>query len=68
MSFILPEGVTYLFRTDMLGNKYWSEPVTVSDGGSVTIIPMGGGYFSLYTGETTELPLPGKSRGRCLIV
>ncbi|MDH4319803.1 MAG: hypothetical protein OEV64_15580, partial [Desulfobulbaceae bacterium] len=60
-NFTLPEGVEYLFRTDMLGNQYWSEPVTVSDGGSVTIIPMGGGYFSLYTGETGEQPLTGLS-------
>ena len=43
----------------MLGNQYWSDPLTVSDGGSVAIIPMGGGIFSLYMGESADLPLGG---------
>lgn len=57
VSFTLAEGVEYLFKTEILGNEYWSSAITVIDGGESVSIDTGGGTFSFSVGESTDIPL-----------
>lgn len=57
VSFTLAEGVEYLFKTEILGNEYWSSALTVVDGGVSVSIDTGGGTFSLAVGESTDIPI-----------
>jgi len=59
VEFNLAEGVDYTFRTDMFGNEYWSETITVADGGSSGVIDTKGGTLALTLGESEDLPLAG---------
>ena len=56
--FNLPEGENYTFRADLLGGQYWSEALTVTDGGTSGMIATGGGLLSLNL-KDNENPLAG---------
>ena len=58
--FTLPAGKTFLFRTDILGSRYWSEKTTVTAGGdNHTVIDVGGGRLQLTVLQNETDPLPG---------
>jgi len=57
VSFDLPVGKNYKFRADVAGNQYWSEVVTVTDGGvNQVTVNAGGGRFQI-----TVQKAPGES-------
>jgi hypothetical protein len=56
--FDLPVGETFMFRTNVLGSRYWSEAVTVSDDGSNNIaVDVGGGRLqaTVQMNDTTPI-------------
>jgi hypothetical protein len=58
--FDLPVGKTFKFRADILGSKYWSQPVTVS-GGAVNQVSLdaGGGLIVATVEKSAESPMDG---------
>ena len=60
VSFDLPVGAVFLFRTDLYGSQYWSESVTVSDGGPVDVaVDTGGGQFVCRIQKSDTEPIAG---------
>jgi hypothetical protein len=60
VAFQLPTGVSYKFRADILGGKYWSEDTTLTTGGVTTVdLNAGGGIFQVTLQEDSGTPLPG---------
>ena len=60
VSFILPIEMAYSFRTDILGNQYWSLSNTIVAGGvNQLAIDAGGGRYQITLMEKTETPMPG---------
>lgn len=59
-SFILPIGMAYSFRTDILGNQYWSLSNTIVAGGvNQLALDAGGGRYQITLMEKAETPMPG---------
>ncbi len=60
--FDLPVGETYLFRADILGSRYWSDPVEVEAEGEnpVGIVP-GGGALGIMLAKGDGTPISGVS-------
>ena len=60
VSFMLPTGVSFKFRADILGGKYWSEDTTLTAGGATTVdLNAGGGVFQVTLQEEPGVPLAG---------
>ena len=60
VSFVLPVGRTFKFRADLLGNRYWSDPATVSAGGVNLIgLDAGGGRLQVTIGKDPTSPMAG---------
>lgn len=60
VSFVLPTGISYKFRADILGSQYWSEVTPIAGGGVNSInLAAGGGLFFVTVGETLNLPMAG---------
>ena len=59
-SFILPIGIAYSFRTDILGSQYWSLSNTIVAGGvNQLALDAGGGGYQITLMEKAETPMPG---------
>ena len=60
ISFVLPVGIGYQFRSDILGSRYWSSVITVAGGGTNNIpVDAGGGFFSITLQEDALTPMEG---------
>ncbi|MGA8241866.1 MAG: chitobiase/beta-hexosaminidase C-terminal domain-containing protein [Desulfobacterales bacterium] len=60
VSFILPIGIAYSFRTDILGSQYWSLSNTIVAGGvNQLALDAGGGRYKITLREKAETPMPG---------
>jgi hypothetical protein len=60
VSFDLPVGKSFRFRTDLLGNQYWSEVATVSGGGGNAVpVATGGGLLRVSVAKAPGEPLAG---------
>jgi hypothetical protein len=60
VSFILPIGRAYSFRTDILGSQYWSLSNTIVAGGvNQLALDAGGGRYQITLMEKAETPMPG---------
>lgn len=60
VSFILPTGIDYSFRTDILGSQYWSLSNTIVAGGvNQLALDAGGGRYKITLMEKAETPMPG---------
>ncbi len=60
VGFTLPVGKDFSFRVDILGNQYWSGPVTVEGGGTNFIaISAGGGTLQLTLRKGPDDAMPG---------
>ncbi|MDP4857448.1 MAG: chitobiase/beta-hexosaminidase C-terminal domain-containing protein, partial [Desulfobacterales bacterium] len=60
VSFILPIGMAYSFRTDILGSQYWSLSNTIVAGGvNQLALDAGGGRYQITLMEKAETPMPG---------
>jgi hypothetical protein len=60
VTFQLPTGVSFKFRADILGGKYWSEDTTLTSGGATTVdLNAGGGIFQVTLQEEPGVPLAG---------
>ena len=60
VSFILPIGIAYSFRTDILGSQYWSLSNTIVAGGvNQLALDAGGGRYQITLMEKAETPMPG---------
>ena len=60
ISFSLPIGMTYSFRTDILGSQYWSLSNTIVAGGvNQLALDAGGGRYKITLREKAETPMPG---------
>ena len=60
VTFQLPTGVSFKFRADILGGKYWSEDTTLTSGGTTTVnLNAGGGIFQVTLQEEPGVPLAG---------
>jgi hypothetical protein len=58
--FDLPVGETFMFRVDILGNRYWSEAVTVSNGGAdIIAVDAGGGRLQATVQMDDTTPIAG---------
>ena len=59
-AFTLPVGQSYLFRADLLGNSYWSDPVTLLGVGTAeAAVETGGGLLTVRVAEGEGTPIPG---------
>ena len=58
VSFSLPVGENYKFRTDLYGNQYWSDATTIGEGSSATI-ETGGGLLSINILQDVDEPMTG---------
>ncbi|MBN1662325.1 MAG: chitobiase/beta-hexosaminidase C-terminal domain-containing protein [Deltaproteobacteria bacterium] len=62
ISFNLPEGVSFKFRADILGNSYWSGVISVSSGMTEPVpIISGGGRFQILVRRDASTPMEGVS-------
>ena len=60
VSFLLPTGVGFLFRADILKDKYWSDETTLSADGVVTVnLAAGGGIFRMTLKDEADEPMAG---------
>ena len=60
VSFTLPTGIAYSFRTDILGSQYWSLSNTIVAGGvNQLALDAGGGSYKITLREKPETPMPG---------
>ena len=59
VSFNLPEGYNYTFRSDVLGSKYWSETTTIASGGSNVTVNTQGGSLTFTVQEASDTPISG---------
>ena len=60
VSFFLPIGIAYSFRTDILGSQYWSLSNTIVAGGvNQLALDAGGGRYQISLMEKAETPMPG---------
>ena len=60
VSFDLPVGSNYQFRADILGSRYWSDVLKVSDGVTNFVqIDAGGGLLQMTVQKDEDLPMPG---------
>ncbi|MGW8186218.1 MAG: chitobiase/beta-hexosaminidase C-terminal domain-containing protein, partial [Desulfobacterales bacterium] len=60
VSFILPTGMAFSFRTDILGSQYWSLSNTIAAGGvNQLVLDAGGGRYQITLMENAENPMPG---------
>ena len=60
VSFVLPTGISFKFRTDILGTQYWSEVTPIAGGGVNSVdLSTGGGLFFVTVEEAAGLPLAG---------
>ncbi len=60
VTFQLPTGVSFKFRADILGGKYWSEDITLTTGSATAIdLEAGGGIFQVTLQEEPDVPLAG---------
>jgi len=59
VTFVLPEGQGYTFRADIMGGQFFSETVTVADGGTTLAIDSGGGILTLNLSKGVDLPMEG---------
>jgi hypothetical protein len=60
VTFQLPTGLSFKFRADILGGKYWSDDTTLTTGGATTVdLEAGGGIFQLALQEEPDVPLAG---------
>ncbi len=60
VTFQLPTGVSFKFRADILGGKYWSEDTALTSGGATTVnLNAGGGIFQATLQEEPGVPLAG---------
>lgn len=58
--FDLPVGRGFRFRSDILGRRYWSDPVTVTAGGTHAVaVDAGGGTLEIAVREDESTPLTG---------
>ncbi len=60
VSFNLPVGKNYKFRADVSGSQYWSSVITVTGGGTNTVVVnAGGGLFQVTVQKAAGIPLAG---------
>ena len=60
VSFNLPVGRTFKFRADMLGNQYFSDPLTVSETDPDSlVIDAGGGILDVVLKQADSVPMEG---------
>jgi hypothetical protein len=60
VTFQLPTGVSFKFRADILGGKYWSDDTTLTTGGATTVdLAAGGGIFQVTLQEKPDVPMAG---------
>jgi hypothetical protein len=60
VTFQLPTGLSFKFRADILGGKYWSDDTTLTTGGATTVdLEAGGGIFQITLQEEPDVPLAG---------
>jgi len=59
VTFVLPEGQGYTFRADIMGGQFFSETVTVVDGGTTLAIDSGGGILTLNLSKGPDLSMEG---------
>ena len=60
VSFLLPTGITFKFRADILGSRYWSDDTTIAAGGANAVaLASGGGLFQVTVKEDAASPLEG---------
>lgn len=59
VTFVLPEGQGYTFRADIMGGQFFSETVTVLDGGTTLAIDSGGGILTLNLSKGLDLSMDG---------
>jgi len=60
VTFQLPTGLSFKFRADILGGKYWSDDATLTTGGATTVdLEAGGGIFQVTLQEKPDVPLAG---------
>jgi hypothetical protein len=56
--FDLPEGMAFIFRADILGTKYYSDTVTVADGGvNLVSVDAGGGLLQVTLQKDADTPI-----------
>jgi hypothetical protein len=57
--FSLPSGVGYMFRADMFGRQYWSDPLVIPESGPVSaVIDAGGGPLQLTVQDGDAAAMP----------
>lgn len=60
VSFDLPIGKNYKFRADVSGSQYWSNVITVTGGGTNTVlVNAGGGQLQITVQKAADMPLAG---------
>ena len=59
VTFVLAEGQGYTFRADIMGGQFFSETVTVADGGTTLAIDSGGGILTLNLSKGVDQPMAG---------
>ncbi len=60
VSFVLPVGVNFKFRADVLGTQYWTDVQTVQGGGANTIgFDTGGGLYTIALKKDEQTPISG---------
>ena len=60
VSFDLPVGGTFQFRTDLMGHQYWSASTTISGGGTNNVsLATGGGVFQVTVAKGPGSPMQG---------
>ena len=60
VAFMLPTGITFRFRADILGSQYWSDDTTIAGGGANAVdLASGGGLFQVTVQEGAASPMEG---------
>lgn len=59
VTFVLVEGQGYTFRADIMGGQFFSETVTIVDGGNTVALNSGGGILTLNLSKGPYLPMEG---------